>query len=270
MTSIIILSDTHIVAEGALAYGHSDTAAALMSAITTINTRLPELGPVEGVLVTGDLTDFGTEEEYRRFATMMQRLALPWWAIPGNHDRRGPMRSVFAGADWLPASGEVNWQRSFGDWELIALDTLREGAHHGELGDEGLAFLDAALSRIGTRPALVATHHPWMASGISAMDADNLHDGAALMARLEAHPGPVRMISGHVHRTAFAQIGRVPCQIVPAPCHAVHLDRRAGAENCLALEPGALTLISHSSEQGFTSMQVPVGHVPGPWPFGEV
>ena len=62
MTRIIQISDPHIVPYGQLAYGQVDTAKALADCVETINRSLAEIGPVDMVIVTGDLTDFGTEE----------------------------------------------------------------------------------------------------------------------------------------------------------------------------------------------------------------
>ncbi len=271
MPGFIQITDTHIVAPGALADGRSDTALALRCAVATINERLPLLEGIDCAIVTGDLTDFGTPEEYAHFAALMADLDLPWQAVPGNHDRRDAMRAAFASAPWMPAEGPIHWVRDFGPFSVIGLDTLLEGAHHGALSAEGIAFVDAALAAIGAQPAVIATHHPCMHSGIRAMDADNLHNGADLIARLQAHPGPVRMISGHVHRAVTGQIGRVTCQISPATCHAVVTDHRLGQNPRFALEPGGVTLCRwmEAAGGGLVTDILPTGAYPGPWPFGE-
>lgn len=269
MAAFIQISDPHIVPKGQLACGHSDTAMALRSAVASINARLPALGAVDCAIVTGDLTDHGTAEEYAHFAEIMQELALPWLAVPGNHDCHEALRAAFAGAEWMPAAGPVHWRRDIGPFTVIGLDTLLDGAHHGWLCEKGFAFLHRTLARLGERPAVVATHHPWMHSGIPAMDADNLRNGAALMERLQAHPGPVRMISGHVHRAMTAQIGKVTCQIAPSTAHAVNRDGRAEVPHGLILEPGAVMLHSWSEtpQAGLVSDLLPSGTFPGPWPF---
>ena len=74
MTSFIQITDTHIVPEGQLAYGVSDTEGALRRAVAAINARLPVLGPVDCVVVTGDLTDHGTAGDYQRFRAIMADL----------------------------------------------------------------------------------------------------------------------------------------------------------------------------------------------------
>jgi len=191
MPSFIQISDPHIVTDGAMVCGHSDTASALKRAIATINEMLPRLNNVDCAIVTGDLTDHGTPEEYAHFTQLMAALQLPWMAVPGNHDRRDAMRAAFEGRDWMTARGPVQWHRDFGAFSVIGLDTLVDGAHHGCLCAQGLDFVDATLRAIGDQPAVIATHHPWIASGVPAIDADNLRNGDVLLERLAAHSGPV-------------------------------------------------------------------------------
>jgi 3',5'-cyclic AMP phosphodiesterase CpdA len=219
--------------------------------------------------VTGDLTDHGTDEEYAHFSEIMADLALPWQAIPGNHDTHDGMRRAFGNLSWMPTSGSIQWMRDFGPFAVIGLDTLLEGAHHGWLPDEGLDFLDRCIADLDGRPMIVATHHPWMLSGIPAMDADNLRNGARLMERLQVYSGQVRMISGHVHRAITGQIGKVCCQIAPSTAHAVHRDIRDDAELSLALEPGGVTLHSwiDSPQQCLISDHLTTEQIGGPWPF---
>ncbi|MCD9147926.1 phosphodiesterase [Pseudophaeobacter flagellatus] len=269
MPGFIQITDTHIVAPGALACGRSDTGLALRRTIETINAKRSLLDGIDCVIVTGDLTDHGRPEEYAHFAALMQELTLPWLAVPGNHDRRAEMRAAFAAKPWMPQSGPIHWLRDFGPFSVIALDTLLEGAHHGHLDGDGFAFLDAALAAMGDQPVVIATHHPWMQTGIPAMDADNLRNGAALIERLEAHPATVRMLSGHVHRAMTGQIGRINCQIAPATCHAVLTDHRSGPEPQLILEPGAFSVCRWIAAPGpgLVSDQIPTGVFSGPWPF---
>lgn len=269
MPAFIQISDPHIVAKGELVCGHSDTATALRRAVASINERLPALGPIDCAIVTGDLTDHGTDAEYAHFAEIMKGLALPWQAIPGNHDTHDGMRRAFGDEHWMPAEGPIHWLRDFGPFAVIGLDTLLEGAHHGWLADEGYAFLDQSLTALGDHPVIVATHHPWLHSGIPAMDADNLRNGAALMDRLQAHNGPVKMISGHVHRAITGQIGKVNCQIAPSTAHTVLRDLRENAVHSLTLEPGGITLHTwlDTLHPGLVSDVFSTTLMPGVWPF---
>ena len=84
MTKIIQISDPHIVTKGELAYGQVDTSAALKKCVDKIKRILPEIGPIDMIIVTGDLTDFGKKEEYSLFREIVEEVGIPYRAIPGN------------------------------------------------------------------------------------------------------------------------------------------------------------------------------------------
>lgn len=270
MSGFIQLTDPHIVAEHQLAYGRSETSGPLRQAVATINRLGPAIDGLKCAIVTGDLTDHGTEQEYAHFRRIMAALALPYLVLPGNHDHRERLRAAFADCGWMPRQGPIQWCHDLPDFSIIGLDSLVEGHHHGMIDDAGLAFLDSKLAELDGTPVVVATHHPWVHCGIQAMDDNNLRNGQQLLERLQAYPGPIQMISGHIHRTLSAQIGKVLCHVAPSTCHAVHLDQRADSTNSLVMEPGAMTLHQfRRSQQTIVSNQLAIGQFDGPWPFGE-
>jgi len=269
MPAFIQITDTHIVEKGRLVCGASDTNTALRAAVASINKRLPSLGTVDCAIVTGDLTDNGTAKEYAHFSEIMSDLNLPWIAIPGNHDDRETMRAAFSSQEWMTAEGPIHWLRDFGPFAVLGLDTLLAGAHHGELSESGFAFLDTMLIDLAEKPLIVATHHPWIHSGIAEMDADNLRNGAAMMDRLARYPGEVQMISGHVHRAITGKVGDIICQIAPSTGHSVHRDHRESSHHALATEAGAVTLYmwQQGSQSGLISDILQTATFAEPVPF---
>lgn len=265
MTRIIQISDPHIVPAGQLAYGQVDTAAALVDCVETINRILPEIGPVDMVFVAGDLTDFGTDEEYQRFREIMEPLNIAYRAIPGNHDDVETMRRCFSDKDWMPETGPINWVSTFDDLVVIGLDTNVKGCAHGNLSDASLAYLRARLAEANGKPVIVATHHPPILTGIEKMDIQNLRDSQALEAILSDYHGELRLICGHVHRNIVAPFGRVICQIAAGVSHAVSMDLRVGSPNCLTKEPGGFLL--HEIRGGILTHSIPVGQYDGPHLF---
>lgn len=265
MTKIIQISDPHIVPDGQLAYGRVDTAAPLSDCVETINRMLPQIGPVEMAVVTGDLTDFGTAEEYQRFRKIMEPLKIPYRAVPGNHDNIEAMRVGFADQDWMPASGPVNWIQEFADLVLIGLDSSVPGKAHGHLSDKTLEHLRQGLDAADGRPVLVGLHHPPFLTGIEKMDIQNLRDSDRLRHILSDYRGELKLICGHVHRNIVTLFGRVLCQIAPGTSHAVTLDQRNDAPNCLTKEPGGFLL--HEIRDGLVTHAIPAGQFDGPWLF---
>lgn len=265
MTKIIQISDPHIVPQGQLAYDRVDTAAPLTACVDTINRMLPVIGPVDMAVVTGDLTDFGTAEEYQRFRDIMAPLKIPYRAVPGNHDAREVMRAGFSDQAWMPGSGPINWIQDFPDLVIIGLDTSVAGKSHGALCDESLEHLTQGLKMAAGRAVLVAMHHPPFLTGKDKMDIQNLRDSAALGEILSDYPGELRLICGHVHRNIVSLFAGVMCQIAPGTSHAVTMDLRAGAPNCLTVEPGGFLL--HELRGGLVSHHIPIGQFDGPWLF---
>ncbi len=265
MTKIIQISDPHIVPDGQLAYDKVDTAAALADAVATVNRLLPQIGPVDMAIITGDLTDFGTRDEYRRFRRILEPLTIPYRAIPGNHDDREVMRAAFSDQDWMPSEGPVNWMADLADFTLVGLDTSVPGARHGHLTDQSLAFLKDLMADLAPKPFLIGLHHPPFETGVHAMDIQNLRHNGPLQDILSAYPGPARLVCGHVHRNVVTQFGGAICQIAPGVSHAVTLEQRRDAANTLTMEPGAFML--HEWRNGIVSQSIPVGAFEGPYLF---
>jgi Icc protein len=265
MTRMIQISDPHIVPHGQLAYGQVDTAEALANCVETINASLTNIGPIDMVIVAGDLTDFGTQEEYQRFRKIMEPLNLPYRAVPGNHDDVTVMRACFSDQQWMPVEGPINWVEEFGDLVVIGLDSSVAGKAHGHLSDATLSFLSRTLDAQDGKPTIVTMHHPPVLTGIEKMDVQNLRESTQLQAILSGYKGELRLTCGHVHRNIVAPFGNVICQIAPGVSHAVTMDLRTGASNCLTKEPGGFLL--HEMRDGIMSHHIQVGHYPGPFLF---
>src|SRR5262249_16779060 len=90
------ISDLHIKQPGALAYGRVDTAKAFERCVAALN----ELTPApDFVVISGDLVDTPTAEEYEHLKRLLSPMRLPFASIPGNHDAREMMRAAFAGSN---------------------------------------------------------------------------------------------------------------------------------------------------------------------------
>ena len=93
------LSDLHLGPPGWKLGGHVDTAACLNAALD----RLLALKPApDAVVLSGDLTDGGSVEEYRHLRKLLRRLDPPYFLMAGNHDRRAALLEVFGGRPCLP------------------------------------------------------------------------------------------------------------------------------------------------------------------------
>jgi 3',5'-cyclic-AMP phosphodiesterase len=261
------ISDLHIKPPGSLAYGRVDTAAALVRCVAALNAFSPK---PDFVVISGDLADTPTVEEYEYLKRLLAPLELPFAGIPGNHDSRDMMRAAFPQAAYALASGPLNQRLEIGGLDLLLLDSSVHGKPYGELDGATLQWLDATLSSSPDRPALLFLHHPPFTTGIGHMDRQNLRNAGELAAVVRRHPRVQLIAAGHVHRATMTMFAGVPTTICPAPNHAVDLDLAELREPSFKVEPPAFHLHAWFPGQGFGNVvthQVPIGQFDGPHPF---
>lgn len=238
-------SDLHVMAAGRNHYG-VDAAAGLERCIA----HLAALDTMPDLLVaSGDLVDAGTPGEYARLRGLLSRLPVPWCLMPGNHDRRAPLRQAFAGHACLGQcggneSGRIHYHRDVRGLRIIALDSVIEGRDDGDLDDAQLLWLDALLDQQPQQPALVFLHHPPLATGFSRMDRIALAaPGAERLGRIIAgHPQVRAVLCGHLHRSAQAAWHGTLVSVCPSTAFQARLRLGAGKFEASPDEPPAYQL----------------------------
>ena len=267
LVCIAQISDLHIKRPGAMAYGRVDTAKALERCVAALN----EFTPVpDFVVISGDLADTPTAEEYDHLKRLLAPLKLPFASIPGNHDSREMMRAAFPASNYAQSSGPLDQRIEIAGLDLLLLDSIVPGEPHGQLDPATLEWLDATLASSPQRPALLLLHHPPFRAGILHMDRQNLFNADALALIVRRYPRVRLVATGHIHRATLTMFAGVPTTICPAPNHAVDLDLAELREPSFKVEPPAFHLHVWFPGEGFGSLvthQVPIGQFDGPHPF---
>jgi|TARA_R110001583_G_scaffold186667_1_gene347469 3',5'-cyclic AMP phosphodiesterase CpdA len=262
------LTDLHIGAGRRLAYRKVDTARALEKAVDHVMTMIPR---PDVVLFTGDIGDLGSSDEYALVAEILKKLTIPYFMVPGNHDRRGPLRAAFPDATpVIDTTGFVNYIVDDFPLRLIALDTLDEGKPGGVLGTEQLEWLRKTLVDAKDRNCVIFMHHPPIQTGIRHMDLQNLGRGSAkLETVISEHRDHIRAIfCGHVHRPIHTIWAGVPLIIGPSVAHQVAFDLRPDGPSAFVMEPPAINLHIWNPEQhNLMTHLVYLDQYDGPHPF---
>jgi 3',5'-cyclic AMP phosphodiesterase CpdA len=260
------LSDLHVQLRDVLAYGVVDTNPFVERAFKTVAALDPQ---PDIVILSGDLTDRGSDEEYDILADLIRRhLRMPVYLIPGNHDRR---EGIKARLGHLPGVGSdphfVQYAVEDLPVRLVMLDSIVPEQGHGELCAERLAFLDRVLSAAPKQPTLVVLHHPPLLTGIAHMDAVSLRDPDAFEAVIRRHPQVERILCGHAHRPIVMRFGGSVAQVSPSVAHQVTLDLRPDGPATFNFEPPAFLLHHWRPEGRLVSHQAYIGEFAGPYPF---
>jgi predicted phosphodiesterase len=148
----------------------------------------------DAVVVKGDLTNIGTDDEYAAFLDVYGSLGDRMHHVRGNHD---------AMTDPTLAAGDAPFTVDLDGVTLAVLDTVVPGSDRGQLSEHQREWLDE-LAGGSSSPLLVfGHHHIWNLEsdersdsyfGINPDDSDAI---AAIVARRENIAG---YFAGHTHR----------------------------------------------------------------------
>lgn len=187
MQVIAHLSDTHL-----------DNSPERLARFHAVLDQVQQLPQIDALLISGDLTDHGSADEYREFFDALPG-EIPSISVPGNHDLSGPMREALqrGGADQ-----SLNRSLTVDGVTIVGLDSHIDGVDEGELRADALAFARSAISA-APGPVLLAMHHPAVPVGHRVMDQFGLRNPEALRALIEENESVLAVLTGHVH-TALA------------------------------------------------------------------
>ncbi|MFJ9953530.1 metallophosphoesterase [Kitasatospora sp. NPDC091207] len=222
MLTIAHFSDIHIGQErrgdgGARAYRRAERVMAYLDALP---------GPLDAVLVTGDLADHGLPGEYRRVAQVLAS-RHPVLSCPGNHDVRAAYREVLLAE--APAEGPVNRLHPLPGADLLMLDSSVPGRADGLLDEETLAWLDGTLAAgRPERPALVAFHHPPVVLHLPTVDPIRQFGEQRLAEVLGRHRRVAALLCGHAHTGAATTFAGLPVLVAPGVVSTVTLPCEGG------------------------------------------
>ncbi|HEX6310078.1 MAG TPA: metallophosphoesterase [Acidimicrobiia bacterium] len=168
----------------------------------SVIAEMIDLDP-DAVVVKGDLTDDGLDEEYEAFLAAYGKLGDRMYHVRGNHD---------AMHDPTIAADDAPFAVALGGVMLAVLDTVIPGLAHGQLTHHQRAWLDDLAAEV-TGPVMVfGHHHLWD------LDADhrsqayfgiNPDDSEALADVVARRDNIVGYFAGHTHRNRIRRFDRV-------------------------------------------------------------
>jgi 3',5'-cyclic AMP phosphodiesterase CpdA len=129
-TDVLIaqLTDPHVMRAGTNRRFMGDTAGHLARAVAWLAARAPRPA---AVVVSGDLVDRADPQEYDRLRDVLAGLPMPYYVVPGNHDRSQRVRETFAGHGFAAGDGKLHYTVEDHDVRIVGLDStlrLRSGA----------------------------------------------------------------------------------------------------------------------------------------------
>ena len=190
--------------------------------------RIEALEPQPDLLLaTGDLTDKGDADSYRRLRTALGGVRCPVLMCMGNHDDRDCFSELFPDVERPDGFVQYVHDDPAQPLRFIIIDTLEPGRHGGGFCATRAAWLKARLAEERDKPTMLILHHPPIETGIDWMTAD---PEAAWIRRLrramEGADNVVSMVSGHIHRPMLTLWAGRQLSVCPSTAPQVALDLR--------------------------------------------
>jgi 3',5'-cyclic AMP phosphodiesterase CpdA len=169
------------------------------------------------VVVKGDVTHHGTEQQWHEAAALLAETGLPTIVTAGNHDvKAGPAVGAEALASHgMPlVSGGIHVHDLPGVRVIVA-DTSIPERHHGSFRRMGHALLDALAQAPG--PALVTVHHQLHPFPVLTHWPPGILRADPFVRAIAAANPDTLITSGHTHRHRRRQVGPVTVTEVGSP-----------------------------------------------------
>jgi 3',5'-cyclic AMP phosphodiesterase CpdA len=154
------------------------------------------------VLLAGDLSDDGTQDQLGAMRDFCKWVDLPVWVVPGNHDYleptdRRPYEQHFP--------DRINYRFDHRGWQFVALDSTEGKQFHAtSIQAPTLKWLDDTLPKLDKkRPTIVFTHFP-LGPGVK-MCPGNADD---VLKRFKEH-NLRAVFCGHYHADTETRVGEV-------------------------------------------------------------
>ena len=206
------LSDTHLTSPGVAYNGVIDADATLDRAVQMLRAAIAGGAGIDAVVASGDLTDTGDPDAYRRVRTALESLEAPVIWATGNHDVRVAFHEHVLDLPDLPEP--VLQVHDLSGLRMIVLDSTVPDSGIGILSPSHLAELADVLSSPAEHGSIVVLHHAPIPPPSPLLTYFALHrDSRAALA--EAITGTdVRMVlAGHHHLAQSGMLARVPVAV---------------------------------------------------------
>jgi len=201
------LTDPHFICEGYIS-GY-DPRLRLSAAVSHINDHCQDCA---FCIVSGDLVDLATPENYRSIKDTLDQLAIPYFVMMGNHDERVGLRAEFELPEGVMPDF-VQYAVSTEAGLFVCLDTKTEGTDGGFMCSERLDWLSHVLRESQDDAVYIFMHHPPVRLDLATFDEIGLKNAGALLDILEKHNKVKHIFAGHVHQSISGHARSIPFTI---------------------------------------------------------
>lgn len=205
--TLVHISDTHLMADAATDFVSINPEQNLLSVLADIQQHYPE---ANALLHTGDLAQEACTKTYQRYVQHVQRLNIPYFHVPGNHDD----------VACFPFYQQQNSAHviELGAWSLVLLNSAVPNQVDGWVDSQQLQQLEQILAARPEQYIVIACHHHPFAMQSHWIDQHKLKNTEALTDLLGRHNNVKLVLFGHVHQESCQTWQHIAFFSTPSTC----------------------------------------------------
>ncbi len=188
------------------------------------------------VVVTGDHTHDELPESYQA----VRQILSPWldrlWQVPGNHDDRTVLRSVFGDRVSGVGQDRITFAFKTGRWLCLGVDTHVPGAVPGRIESDQIDWIREQIQWKNPDRVALFMHHPPVDVGSLWMDPIGLTGKELLHELLRSERRIELVCSGHVHHEFSSHVGNA--KIFTTPSTGLQFSPAGSQPTFVAAPPG--------------------------------
>lgn len=207
---LVHISDVHINAEPILGL---DPIANFRKCLAYVEAHDHD---ADRVVISGDLTHYGLEQNYRELEKILSGSSLKDKLEPrlmiGNHDNREIFASVFTSTN-RDEAGFIQWTEETPAGLFVYMDTVDAGRHGGLYCERRMAWLERVLDgvRAAGQRAYLFMHHNPVRVNVANADVIGILNERELQALLKQYNDIVaHLFFGHCHYTLSGAVVGIP------------------------------------------------------------
>lgn len=205
---------------------------------TVLDLIVREQNTIDVLLATGDLSNSGHSDAYRRFDNITKPLSLRRYWLPGNHDLPTNMTAVPGGSERMAKTVALD------PWQILLVDSTVRGEVGGHLAESELVWLEQVLSEPAAEHTLICLHHHPVPCGAAWLDEQQVDNSSTFLSLIQRFDHVRGVLWGHIHQQIDRDFHGIRLMATPSTCIQFapgsvdfKLDRANPGYRWLALQP---------------------------------
>ena len=207
----IHITDTHLLNQADEVFNNINTRESFEKVIFQSLDKFPD---AHFLLFTGDISQTGDIASYQQFKSVIEKIDIPTYCVPGNHDTPRHLKAIIPSC---PTDSIATIE--LGGYSLVLINSWVQDSHQGVISSHNLLQLKDYLANCNAQFMVFAVHHPPVLIGSEWLDMLGLMNREEFLQVINKNPTEALLLCGHIHQELDIQQSKLRLLGTPSTCH---------------------------------------------------